>query len=149
VRVVSADDLGAWLLKASGDHTDIAERAARRVQPGHWCVRPGYRTGLMRPGHRLVFWVSGSRRRLVPGIWALGQLTGPPMPDSVPDRLRVPLALRWLDEDRRVARDALRADERLTGLEVLRQPQAANPSFVTVRQLRAIDEHLRRCAESP
>jgi hypothetical protein len=143
MRSVSIDDLGAWLLKASGDHSDIAERVARGDPIGRWCVRAGYRTALMKPGQRVVFWVSGTRPGLTPGIWAFGALTGRPALDTggAHAKLRVPLRLRWLDERCRIGRDTLRADDRLSDLEVLRQPQAANPSFVTVRQLRAIQEY--------
>jgi len=137
-RAVSIDDLGAWLLKASGDRSDIVARADRADHIGQWCVRTGYRTALMEAGQRVLLWVSGSRRGLVPGIWAVGALTGGPYGE--PPVLQVPLALRWLPE--RVARADLRQDDRLTGLEVLRQPQAANPSYVTVAQLRAIEAHL-------
>ena len=40
-------------------------------------------------------------------------------------------------------RTTLAADPRLAGLEVLRQPQAANPSFVTRAQFAVLAEHLR------
>jgi hypothetical protein len=54
----------------------------------------------------------------------------------------VPVTLRWLDAADRVARDAVRADPRLAGLEVLRQPMAANPSFATRAQWAALLDHL-------
>ncbi|WP_430791154.1 hypothetical protein [Actinoplanes sp. G11-F43] len=133
---VTIEDLGAWLLKANGMTSGLAEwRRADR-----WCVRPGYRTRLMAAGQPVIFWVSGDRRRVTPGVWALGELTGRP---AVSDgKLRVPLRLHWLDEEQRVHRDSLRADPGLTDLEVLRQPQAANPSFVTVKQAAVLRAHL-------
>jgi hypothetical protein len=142
VTAVTLDGLGAWLLKANGDLSDIAERAARRDHLGDRCVRRSYRTALMRAGQPALLWVSGSRR-VTAGIWAVGTLTGEAVDDS-PDarRQRVPVTLRWLDEADRVARAELKADPRLADLEVLRQPQAANPSFVTVAQLRVIGEYL-------
>jgi hypothetical protein len=41
----------------------------------------------------------------------------------------------------RVSRAVIRADRRLAGLEVLRQPQAANPSYLTVAEFAALREH--------
>jgi hypothetical protein len=48
-----------------------------------------------------------------------------------------------LDEAHRVPRERLRADERLADLEVFRQPQSSNPSFVTAEQLAAVEDHVR------
>ncbi|MFB9415344.1 MULTISPECIES: hypothetical protein [Dactylosporangium] len=137
--MVSLDNLGAWLLKANGNTSDIAEVAARREPIPHWCVQPSYRTDLMAAGQPLLFWVSGRRH---PGVWATGELTGPASWDLVPHqrKLRVPLRLRWLDEHHRIPRPALLADPELAALEVLRQPQAANPSFVTKSQLAAVQQ---------
>lgn len=145
MHAVSAENLGAWLLKANGDTSDIVQRAAHREDIRQWCVRPGYRAAMMRAGHRVLFWVAGSRRRLTAGIWAAGELTGPAVVDPG-GKTRVSLLLQWLDEPARVPRDRLLADERLQGLEVLRQPQGANPSFVTVGQLEALSAHLDRLA---
>lgn len=142
-RRVHLNDLGAWLLKGNADHTDLAGRFAQDPRVTRWCVQPSYRLGLMRAGHPVVFWASGSRRRDVAyGIWGVGALTGPARRDEVDGHSWwVPLDLIIADEAARVPRETLRADPRLADLEVLRQPQAANPSFVTVRQLAAIERH--------
>ena len=136
---VSLEHLGAWLLKANGDTSDVAERAARAEKVDRWCVRRSYRTALMGAGQPVLLWVSGSRR-VVPGIWAVGSVTGPVTGPAAGDarRQHVPLTLRWLDEAARVPRDDVRADPGLADLEVLRQPMAANPSFVTRAQWTAI-----------
>jgi len=138
---VTLGNLGAWLLKANGVTSDIAEVAARRQPIQRWCVRPGYRTLLMAAGQPVIFWISGDRRKVTPGIWAVGEVSGRPM--VMDGKLRVPLELRWLDEDQRVHRDTLRTDEGLATLEVLRQPQAANPSFVTAEQMAALRAYLQ------
>jgi hypothetical protein len=138
---VALGNLGAWLLKANGVTSDIADVAARRQPIRRWCVRPGYRTRLMTAGQPVIFWISGDRRRVRPGIWAVGEVSG--WPRVMDGKLRVPLELRWLDEDQRVHRDILRADEGLATLEVLRQPQAANPSFVTTEQMTALRVYLQ------
>jgi hypothetical protein len=127
-RRVRLDNLGAWLLKGNADHTDLAGRFARDPLITRWCVRPGYRIRLMWAGQPVLFWASGSRRRDIPyGVWGFGALTGPAQQDAGDTGWWVPLQLR--------------ADPELAGLEVLRQPQAANPSFVTIRQLAAIERH--------
>lgn len=135
---VTLDDLGAWLLKANGDHSDVAVRAARRDDVAWWCVQRSYRTALMAPGQPVLLWVSGSRR-VTPGIWAVGTVTGAVSTEDG-RRQHVPVTLRWLDEP--VPRDAVRTDPRLADLEVLRQPMAANPSFATRAEYAAIRDHL-------
>jgi hypothetical protein len=76
------------------------------------------------------------------GVWGVGRLTGAPEFDPGDGRLRVPLDLRVFEPARRVPRTDLRADDRLADLEVFRQPQAANPSFLTVAQFAALGEYL-------
>lgn len=138
-RRVTVENLGAWLLKGNADHTDLADRFTGDPAVPNWCVQPSYRTRLMRTGQPVVFWVSGSRRRLTYGVWGMGRLAGEPCP--APDgHWRVPLSLTVWDPARRLAREQLRADTRLRDLEVLRQPQAANPSYVTVAQFAALRE---------
>lgn len=56
----------------------------------------------------------------------------------------MPLELTVLDDRHRVRRELLRADERLVDAEVFRQPQGANPSYLTVAQFAALREHLPR-----
>jgi hypothetical protein len=139
-RRVRLDDLGGWLLKGNADHTDLAGRFAADPRVTRWCVQPSYRLGLMRAGQPVLFWASGSRQRDYPyGIWGSGALIGPACRDD--DGWWVPLNLIIADEPNRVRRETLRADPLLADLEVLRQPQAANPSYVTVGELAAIGRH--------
>ena len=142
-RQVRLDDFGAWLIKGNADSADLVDRFAGDPHVTRWCVRPSYRLDLMRAGQPVLFWASGCRRRDIPyGIWGLGKLTGLPGPHGPEDQWSVPLSLIILDPPHRLTREALRADPRLTGLEVLRQPQAANPSFATSRQFAAIRDRL-------
>jgi hypothetical protein len=144
-RRVTPDDLGAWLIKGNADLVDLAGRFARDPRVTGWCVRPGYRARMMRAGQPVVFWASGSRGRLPYGVWGVGRVTGEPLAEPTGDPgapWTVPLDLTVLDEARRVRRDRLRADPRLAGLEVFRQPQAANPSFLTRVEFAALAEHL-------
>lgn len=141
-RRVRLDDLGAWLLKGNADHAELAERFDRQPRVDHWCVRPGYRMRLMQAGQPVVFWASGSRHRLPYGVWGLGLLAGAPAFEPGDGRWRVPLDLVIGDRAGWVRREEIRADGRLADLEVLRQPQAANPSFLTRDQFAALLDHL-------
>ncbi len=135
-------DLGAWLLKGNADRVDLVARFQREPRIETWCVQPGYRARLMQAGQPVVFWASGSRGRLAYGVWGCGLVTGPVDADTDDGRWRVPLdlvvdaAMDW------VPREALRADPRLSDAEVFRQPQGANPSFLTVAQFAALRDHL-------
>jgi hypothetical protein len=143
MRRVEADNLGAWLIKGNADHADLTGRFAREPRVTRWCVQRSYRLELMRAGQPVLFWASGSRRRDIPyGIWGLGRLAGPPDRDAAEGGWSVPLDLVISPEADRVPRELLRADTELAALEVFRQPQAANPSFVTRREFAAIARHL-------
>jgi hypothetical protein len=142
-RQVTPENLGAWLLKGNADRADLPARFAGQPRITHWCVQPSYRTRLMRAGQPVLFWGSGSRHRgIAYGVWGLGRLAGPAEPDPAGGRWRAPLDLVIDDPAGWVGRDELRHDPELADLEVLRQPQAANPSFVTVRQFAAIHRYL-------
>ncbi|MFB9239336.1 EVE domain-containing protein [Plantactinospora siamensis] len=141
-RRVTLDDLGAWLIKGNADAADLVGRFARDPRVSGWCVRPGYRARLMRAGQPVVFWASGSRGRLRYGVWGLGRVTGPAEPGEPGSPWSVPLDLTILAEPSRLTRRELGADPRLADLEVLRQPQAANPSYLTVAQFAALCQHL-------
>jgi hypothetical protein len=141
-RAVNLDDLGAWLLKGNADRADLVSRFAREPDVWNWCVQPGYRARLMRAGQPVVFWASGSAQRLPYGVWGLGRLTGSPELDPRDGRWHAPLDLTILPPAQRVPRSELRSDPRLATIEVFRQPQAGNPSFLTVAQFRALAEYL-------
>ncbi|MEU1394635.1 hypothetical protein ABZ403_00830 [Micromonospora zamorensis] len=139
---VRLDDLGAWLIKGNADLVDLTARFAAEPLVTSWCVRPGYRARLMRAGQPVVFWASGSRARLPYGVWGVGRVTGAPEPGAGGQPWSVPLDLPILAAGDRVPRTVLRADDRLADLEVFRQPQAANPSYLTVAQFAALRTHL-------
>ena len=142
-RRVTLESLGAWLIKGNADRADLAGRFARDPVVESWCVRPGYRTRLMRARQPVVLWASGSRTRAAYGVWGVGRLAGAPRPEPDGAHWRVPLDLVVWEPDRRVPRQELRADARLDNLEVFRQPQGANPSYLTVAQFAALRDHLR------
>jgi len=111
-----------------------------------WCVADNYRSRMMAAGDPVVFWVSGDGRLLARGIWGVGHVLG------------VGGFRRSSPGDRLGSRNAHGPDERprasvdiplLTGavsdrqlraagindLEVQRQPQGSNPSWISATQL--------------
>jgi hypothetical protein len=132
---VRLDGLGAWVIKGNADQVDLLARFEADPRVGSWCVRPGYRARLMAAGQPVVFWASGSRHGRS-GVWGVGVVTGPVVADQVP------LDLTIDPPGGRVPRAVLRADPRLAGAEVFRQPQASNPSYLTRPEFAAMREHL-------
>jgi hypothetical protein len=153
-HAITRDKLGGWLLKCNPDLWDLPGFLASgepRIQS--WAVQRNYRAAMVAPGDRVLFWVSGDGRSGVPrGIWGAGHVVAP-AEDWVDAEHG-----HWRDEEsRRAVRARVRvdipllrepvtvADLRARGmldLEVLRIPQGANPSWVTVGQLAQLDELL-------
>jgi hypothetical protein len=125
---VTAEALGAWVIKCNPRKTPVEEmRAAGETKP-MWCVADNYRTRLIRPGHRVLFWVTTHPLR---GIWGAGRVTGVV---SVQDgalqvRVHIPLFAAPL-----TAAELLSIDG-LGSMEVFRSPQQANPSWVSEEEL--------------
>jgi hypothetical protein len=161
VQAVTRETLGAWLLKANPAVWDVR----RFLADGHtrltsWSVQRGYRSALMRPGDRVVFWLSGpGTGGLVRGVWGLGHVVAEA--ESWQDAERG----WWLDD---AARQALRARVEvdvpllehplpatelraagITDLEVQRVPQMSNPSWVSQPQLAVLEELLPDWPEPP
>jgi hypothetical protein len=153
-RAVDRSTLGAWLLKANPAVWDLGGfLAAGERRLTSWAVRPGYRSALMRPGDRVLFWVSGDGRSgFARGVWGLGVVTAPA--ESWQDaergfwtdegsrqgvRARVEVDVELLEEP--VPVTELRAAG-VTDLEVQRQPFGPNPSFVSTAQLERLADLL-------
>jgi EVE domain len=153
-QAIDRENLGAWLLKANPALWDISGfLQSRQNRIRSWAVQPGYRSRLITPGDRVLFWVSGDGRSgLARGIWGDGEVVAP-AEDWVDDergfwrddtaraavRARVQVRITFLDEP--VTAEELRA-RGMTDLEVLRIPQGANPSWVSRDQLAVLDELL-------
>lgn len=153
-RTVERSELGAWLLKCNPGAWDLRgflDAGEERVTS--WSVQPGYRSALMAPGDRVLFWVSGDGRQgFVRGIWGLGRVVAEAEPWSEATRgfwraadghhgirARVEVDITLLREP--VSDAQLRAAG-VDDLEVQRQPFAANPSWVSNTQLAALEDLL-------
>lgn len=151
---VQRSDLGAWLLKCNPTAWDLPgfwASGERRLTS--WSVRPGYRSALMSPGDRLLWWVSGDGRSgFARGIWGLGHVLSEVEPWSEGDRgfwrasdghhqirARVEIDVALIDEP---VTDAELKAAGINDLEVQRQPFAANPSWVSRGRLALLEELL-------
>ena len=140
-RAVTLETLGAWVIKCNPRRTDVEPmRAAGATKPS-WCVADNYRSQLIRPGQRVLFWVSAHPRR---GLWGAGRITGDVTVED--GQLHVPVDVPLFAEP------LTAADLRSAGLqsmEVLRSPQQSNPSWVNVAELALIERLLASRPESP
>ncbi|ADU01719.1 EVE domain-containing protein [Mycolicibacterium gilvum] len=123
-RSVTPQTLGAWVIKCNPGRTPVdAMRRSGRAD-ARWCVAANYRSQLMRPGQRVLFWVSAHRLR---GFWGAGRITG--SPSTVDGRLSVAVRIPLFAEPL-TAVEVSRCSA-LRSLEVFRSPQQSNPSWVS------------------
>lgn len=131
-RAVTPETLGAWVIKCNPRMTPLEPMLAAHEAKPTWCVADNYRTQLMLPGQRVLFWVSAHPRR---GIWGAGLVTGDVV--VLDDGLHVPVCIPLFDEP--VTAAQLSEVPGLRSMETFRSPQQANPSWVSVAELRLID----------
>ncbi len=134
-RAITDDILGAWLFKASPGGLPLAEvlRSGFSTVTTR-CIRPSYRTDLVRAGQPVLLWVSGRDPVHPAGVYACGSTTGPTAYDvSEPF---VPVRLRAVEPA--VPRTELLADPVLALAEVIRMPAGSNPSYLDVQQYAAL-----------
>jgi hypothetical protein len=131
-RSVTLDALGAWVIKCNPRMTALDPmRAAGEAKPD-WCLAGNYRSRLVRPGHRVLFWVAAHPQR---GFWGAGHVTAEVRPKN--GRLHVPVCIPLFTEPVTAAQLSLIAG--LRTMEVFRSPQQANPSWVSKQQLAQLD----------
>ena len=124
--------LGAWVIKCNPRATPVEPMRAAGAAKPNWCVADNYRSRLIGPGQRVLFWVTSDRRR---GIWGSGRVTGPVFLEA--GRLHVPVHVPLFADPLSAAE--LSSVPGLQSMEVFRSPQQANPSWVTKAELRQID----------
>lgn len=139
-RAVTAGTLGAWLFKSTPAALPVAEvlRTGFGTVTGR-CVRPGYRTDLVRAGQPVLLWVSGRDPEHPAGIYARGRTTGAGAYDG--SEPFVPVRLCAVEPT--VPRVELLAHPVLAWAEVIRMPAGSNPSYLEVAQYAAL------CADFP
>jgi hypothetical protein len=148
VVTVSRTKLGAWLMRRSPASADLSALTGSEIS-GQWCVRRSYRLALIRPGDRVLLWLSGRHPVRPRGIWAIGEVT-----DLADERLGVRLAPLA-----RPLTDCRLRSAGVDDLEVQRQPMGSNPSWVSREQWSRItallaaadqpDTSLRRRGDPP
>lgn len=134
-----------------------------------WSIADNYRSESMEVGDRIVFWVSGTlRKELPPGVWGIGKLTSERYWVNEDEDLN---GSYWLDEGkgseagysintaiplitdenyrRIVSRESLKNRSAFGSMEVLRQPQGSNPSYLTKAEFSALEKLLNRKSSPP
>jgi len=138
-RVLTEETLGAWLVKAAPaglSMTEVMSTGFATVTSR--CVRPSYRTALVRAGQPVLLWLSGRDPDHPAGIHAHGRTTGPAS-DEMPVQLE--------PVDPVVTRQQVLAVPGLAGAEVLRMPAGSNPSFLDVEQYLALQQAFRQLVQ--
>jgi EVE domain len=131
-RSVTAETLGAWVIKCNPRRTPVTTMKAAGEAKSSWCVAANYRSRLIRPGHRVLFWVSAHPQR---GFWGAGRVTGDLTAED--GQLHVPVHIPLFAEPLTAAE--LFAVAGLSSMELFRTPQQANPSWVSAAELALID----------
>jgi hypothetical protein len=141
-RAVTVDALGALVIKCNPRKTSIEPFRAAGQTRASWCVADNYRSRLIRPGDRALFWVTAHAQR---GIWGAGRIIGDVSVDD--GQAHVPVCIPLFAEP--VTAAELSALPVLCSMEVFRSPQQANPSWVSAVELAVLDPLLRSRAKMP
>jgi hypothetical protein len=136
-RSVTLEALGAWVIKCNPHRTDVEPMRAAGETKQHWCVADNYRSRLMRPEQRVLFWVSAHPRR---GFWGAGRITGELVIED--GQLHVPVYIPLFAEP--LTATELQPIAELRSMEVFRSPQQSNPSWVSTVELALIERLLKR-----
>jgi EVE domain len=151
---VTRKTLGAWLIKGSRDVYPVDKLIRTRFSTvTGWSLRETYRTGLIKPGQPVLFWISGASKTHPAGLYAQGHTTGRATADVADDewedpaergepKLFMPVELRPLAAP--VLRSDLLQHPSLSQIEVLKMAAGSNPSFVTPADLAALHSGWRQ-----
>ncbi|OBK76825.1 hypothetical protein A5651_06065 [Mycobacterium sp. 1274761.0] len=115
------------MIKCNPRKTPLESMRAAGEARSSWCIADNYRSRLIRPGQRVLFWVTSHPRR---GIWGAGRVTGDVTVEG--GRLHVPVRIPLLAEP--VTAAELLTVGALRAMEVFRSPQQANPSWVSEKE---------------
>jgi hypothetical protein len=135
-RRVTLEALGAWVIKCNPNRTALEPMQAAGLAKPSWCIAGNYRSRLIEPRQRVLFWVSAHPRR---GIWGAGQVTGRATVED--GRWHVPVHVPLFAEPLTAA-DLLDDVPELRAMEVFRSPQQANPSWVSKAEWALLEPRL-------
>ncbi len=147
--LVTADGLGAWVIKCNPVVTDFGAIVESGRSIRTWCVANNYRSALMAAGQPAVLWVSGSGTKFPRGIWGIGQVVAPAVPQLMAatkepaTRQRPATLTAHIDISLRstpIAVATITSMPALRSIEVLRQPFMSNPSWLSRDEFAALDE---------
>ncbi|KQR99413.1 hypothetical protein ASG12_00820 [Williamsia sp. Leaf354] len=147
--------LGAWVFTVNGARWDsVVDIASRRGGLATRCVAANYRKDVMVAGQRALLWASGPPTGPRPrGIAGLGWITGPseidPENDSDEPSWLAHTDIRLLSDAERIPATDLNEVPGLAGMEILRLPQASNPSWVTRDEMAVIEPLLAGWPDPP
>lgn len=166
---VTPENLGAWVLKCNPAVWDLeAYRADGETHIENWSVTENYRSDMMRPGQRVLLWVTGPRGGSLPrGFWASGWVTGPA--DHVAqfsNEEDEDNGGYWIDEEYRLKSTFMvpvnvelwdvpllasdvEALPDVAAMELFKQPQMSNPSWISQAELNALMPLLPEFSEPP
>ena len=141
-RLITEDNLGAWLIKSDPQANEDLLRTGLVTKR---CVASSYRSRMMKPGDRGVFWISGNGRRVTRGIWGVGWVTGHVQEGHGTSRTgrssEIALDIPLFGDGEELSSAEL-VDAGITDLEVQLQPQMSNPSWLSKDQLLRIQSLL-------
>ncbi|WP_328856039.1 hypothetical protein OG579_11500 [Williamsia herbipolensis] len=154
-RKVAESSLGAWVFTVNGARWDsVVEIASQGGRLTTRCVAANYRKDVMAARQRALLWVSGPPHGPRPrGIAGLGWITGPseidPENDSDEPSWLAHTDIRLLADAERVRATDLGEIPGVAGMEILRLPQASNPSWVTRAEMALIEPLLPEWPDPP
>ncbi|MCK0177438.1 EVE domain-containing protein [Mycolicibacterium sp. F2034L] len=131
-RAVTPETLGAWVIKCNPSRTPVEPMVVAGETKPTWCVADNYRSRLMSPGQRVLFWVAAHPLR---GFWGAGRITGETV--TTERERHVPVRIPLFDAP--LTATELRVVPGLEDLEVFRSPQQANPSWVSRTELALLE----------
>ena len=145
---VTVETLGAWVIKCNPAVTDFGSLLRSGEPIRTWCVANNYRAAMMDTGQLALLWVSGPNgAQFARGIWGVGQVRAPAeavVAESSSSRRTTRVA--QLDIPMLAApitAGAISGVAELGKVEVIRQPFAPNPSWVSRGDLAVLEPMLR------
>lgn len=162
-RLVTLDNLGAWVFKCNPKTWDILEWIKQGNElVDDWTIADNYRTEMLAAGQPAILWVSGPTKGalVTPGIWGIGSVSGSArwsprgskaaaQKSHYKDLKKGQAATYWVPLEVNLLpnpldRKIIAGDSILKNAEVFKQPQGSNPSFLTKEEYRALGRLIKK-----